>query len=393
MEKLKVTIGIFLTFLFFQTCREPFEASSKLSGKDLLVVEGFINVGGGITTIKLSRVIALNTGSQLVPEVTAGIYIEDQQSNKYDLQNLNNGTYESAEINLSTQQDYRIVIKIKDKTFLSEYTTPVITPRIDSVGWKVDNHDVFVHVSTHDPLNRTLYYKWEYEEVWEVRSVFQSKWAYESGVARVRGSEEINKMSYCWPYNRNTDFLFASSESFTRDEISMFRLNRFPLTDARLGWRYSITVTQRALTAKEFEFLQIIKRNSNSLGNFFDSQPSQIFGNLYCTSSPEQVVGYIGSYTSDRKQEIIKRSAISDYVYDPPCPDGPAPVEISDPMFNTYLTYWLPIDALLTPVPGEDIYTVTGFILGRNYCVDCRIRSGNASKPNFWVKEDEGDVE
>jgi len=390
LKKIKLIIGLFLTLLFLQTCRDPFEATSKLSGQNLLVVEGFINVGPGITKIKVSRVVGLNEGSKLVPEKEAVIFIEDDQGIKYALQNFNNGTYESEEFNLNILQDYRIRIETGEKVYLSEFTTPLVTPKIDSVAWESNDEDfVVVHVNTHDPLNRTFYYKWEYEEVWEVRSNFQSKWAYQNGTIRIRNSDETTAMSYCWQYNRNTDFLMASSENLSSNAIRFFPLNTFSKTSPRLGWRYSMTVTQRTLTSEEYEFLQIIKRNSNDLGSFFDSQPSQLFGNLHCTSSTEQVVGYIGSYSSDTKQLILKRNAISDFLYNVPCPDNLEPVLLSDPLFDSYLPYWTPVDAIYGPLVDEDIFTVIGFSLGRNYCVDCRLTAGNASKPDFWVDEDE----
>lgn len=394
MKRIRLAFGFILLGLVLQTCKDPFEATSGFKNRNFLVVEGFIQVGEGVTQIRLSRVTPLNQESELIPESEATIFIEDDQGAEYSLHNNGNGLYESDALNLNVIPDYRLRIELDEKIYLSAYTSPAITPPIDSVSWSLGDDDfITVHVNTHDPNNGTLYYKWEYEEVWEVRSTFQSEWAWENGAPRRRTSEETRSMSYCWKYDRNTDFLIASSVKLTTDAIRLFPLNKFYITDPRLGWRYSMLVKQRALTREEFGYLQLMKKNTNDLGSFFDSQPSQQAGNIRCTTSDEPVIGYIGAYTSQSKRFFLHREVISDFPYTTPCGDPIATVLLEDPDFVNYLQYWTPIDPVYFTPENDDELIIVGFRIGRSYCTDCRLFSGTAPKPDFWVAEDEEDEE
>jgi Domain of unknown function (DUF4249) len=380
--------------LVFQTCKDPFEAKSSFKNTNFLVVEGFINVGQGVTQIKLSRVTPLNQVSERIPENGATIFIEDDQGSEYALHPGNNGVYESDVLDLDVVSDYRLRIELGGKVYFSDYTTPAITPPIDSVNWKLDNDNfITIYANTHDPNNGTLYYKWEYEEVWEVRSTYRTDWAWESGAPRIRTAEESRSMYYCWKYNYNKDFLIATSAKLSSDIISLFPLNKFYITDPRLGWRYSILVKQRALTVEEFEYLQLMKKNTSDLGSFFDSQPSQQTGNIRCTTSDEPVIGYIGSYTSQNKRFFLDRDVISDFPYTSPCGDPVGNLSLTDPNFSTFLRYWIPIEPIYVTNEGDDAPILVGLKIGRDYCTDCRINAGTAPKPDFWVAEDEEDEE
>lgn len=379
--------------MIVSSCRERFEAEGNFKNKSYLVVEGFINVGEGITRIKLSRVTGLNEPDELVSETDAHVFIEGEDGSVYNLQNLNNGIYESEELNLGFDHDYRLRVETAGNVYLSAYTTPVISPGVDSVGWTKDaDNYVNIHVSTHDPRNNTFYYKWEYEEVWEVRSTYVSKWAYENGVIRVRPSDEVKRMSFCWPYDANQDLILASSLQFTTDAITLFPLTKFHVAGPRLGWRYSITVKQRALTLDEYEFLQIMRKNSSDLGSFFDAQPSQLPGNMYSADSNEPVVGFVGSYSSELTQLIIKREQVSDFSYTTPCFFEPAEAYLDDPQFSDYLVGFQTLEPIYGP-SEDDAPSVIGFSVARKECSDCRILSGSAPKPYFWIAEDEVNVE
>lgn len=374
-------------------CRERFEAEQNFKPESILVVEGFINVGEGITRIKLSRVTPLNNTSQFVAETDAIVTIEDDAGLTYALQNKSGGVYESDELNLGTDKQYRLRVEADEQVFVSDYSEPVITPLIDNVNWtRTEDDYVNITLSTHDPLNETFYYKWEYEEVWEVQTAYRSSWAYESAGPRRRSTDEIQAMTICWPRRRNNDLLMATSSALATDAITDFPLKTFHVSEPRLGYRYSITVTQRALTADEYEFLQVMKRNTSDLGGFFDSQPSQLIGNIQCETSNAPVVGFIGSYSSQRKQLIIKHSQISDFDYSPQCAFDILDAFLDDPQFSLYLQDALPLEPIYGPFV-DDAAPIIGFELVQKTCADCRITSGTAPKPDFWVAEDEEEIE
>jgi Domain of unknown function (DUF4249) len=374
-------------------CRERFEADTALGSDSFLVVDGFINAGDGVTRIKLSRVTPLDESSELVAENSAVVSIEDDENTLYGLSFKSNGLYESDELGLDETKDYRLRIEAGGKVYLSDFTQPTITPNQADVRWTLsEDNEVSITVSTRDPLNETFYYKWEYEEVWEVRSAYISKWAYDNNAPRARTTSEISRMTYCWPRRQNSDLLIATSDSFVADEINDFPLTKFQASDARLGWRYSIIVTQRAVKKEEYEFLQIMKKNTNDLGGFFDAQPSQLFGNIRCTTSDEPVIGFVSAYTSRTVQLFIKHEEISDFDYVTPCAAMRFNALISEPLFNEYFSQNLPLEPIYGP-SGEDAAPIIGFVMVQRACADCRFFAGSNPKPDFWVAEDNDDVE
>lgn len=390
---MKQTLLFVAILVLLSTCREKFEAEQAYQPGSILVVEGFINVGPGITHIKLSRVTPLNAISKLNPETAGIVVIEDDADGTYALQHRGNGVYESAELNLDLDHEYRLRIEAGDETYLSDFTEPRVTPLIDEVAWtRSQDDEISITVSTRDPQNETFYYKWEYEEIWETRSAYRSSWAYENGMPRIRTGDEVKAMSVCWPRRQNRDILMASSAALVTDAISKFPLTSFPVSDSRLGWRYSITVTQRALQRDEFEFLQVMERNSSDLGGFFDSQPSQLLSNIQCITSDQLVVGFIASYTSQKKQVFIKHSQVSDFDYTTPCSVDVLEVLLGDPQLPIYLEQALPVDAIYGPFI-DDAPQLIGFTIVAKSCADCRIVYGSEPKPDFWVAEDNDDVE
>ena len=157
MRKIRHLFGFMLIVMVFQTCKDPFEARSGLKNTNFLVVEGFINVGQGVTRIKLSRVTPLNQVSELIPETSASIFIEDDENAEYALHVVSDGVYESDLLDLDIVSDYRLRIELEGKTYFSEYTTPATTPPIDSINWKLDQDNfVNIYANTHDPNNGTL---------------------------------------------------------------------------------------------------------------------------------------------------------------------------------------------------------------------------------------------
>jgi Domain of unknown function (DUF4249) len=304
------------------------------------------------------------------------------------LHNSGNGLYKSDSLNLGNDQLYRLRIKVIDTEYLSDFTAPIQTPVLDSVVWRRSDDDrIIIYASTHDPLNKTFFYKFDYEEVWEVRAAFSSRWDYENGQPRARTTTEIKRLLYCWQYNSNSDFITASTVRLTEDALTSFPITSFEVGGSpRLGYRYSILVNERAVSQDEFEFIEIIKKNSNSLGTFFDAQPSQLIGNIQNLTSDEPVIGFIGAYTTRSQRIFIYHEDISDWNYYPYC-SPPIQARMDDPAFNDLMINNEPINAILGD-SDDDAPPIVGFTVAPRYCVDCRIRSGSRPKPDFWIAED-----
>jgi hypothetical protein len=340
-----------------------------------LVVEGFINVKG-YTTITLRRTVPLKDTARLKAEIAAEVTIVGEDNSTYLVKEKGSGMYISDSLNLRVNQKYRVHIKTRSGgDYLSENVEVMQTPSIDSVNWKVENDGVRFYVNTHGDQNNSRYYKWDYEETWEIHSSYENYFEYKKPVVIPRKQEEVSKLFYCWAFQNSSSILIGSTAQLTNNVISLAPVNFISLKSEKFSVRYSILIKQYSLDRKGYDFFQAIKSNTESLGSIFDAQPSEITGNISCVSNPaEKVIGYIAASTVDQKRIFILSSDVpGKYATD--CPTVEVPLDS--------LAYYFEIGGLR---PYNSISMggpITGYYSSYPSCIDCTLRGTNV-KPSFW---------
>lgn len=356
----------------------------KPNQSNYLVVEGFINADGQ-TDIELSRTAALSEGAAIRPEHGASVTIAGEDNSAIPLSETGAGYYQSDSITLDKNQKYHLDIKTADgKEYLSDFVAIKQTPAIDSVSWQNQNDGVHIFVNTHDQQNKTLYYKWDYVETWEIDSHYPASYKYFHGEAddgsqsyvAPRDADEVIKMKTCWRNVVSSDIHIGSSTKLASDIISLEPVVIIPRSSEELSVRYSIIVKQYALDKQAFGFYQLIKKNTESIGSIFDAQPSDITGNIHCTNnSAEKVIGYIGVSTEQKTRIFITNQQVGDaqWGYHQDCLTITVP-NVSDSL-NKYL------------IGGDYIpYSPTGlnaYNAVTEICANCRTRGGSI-RPDFW---------
>jgi hypothetical protein len=364
--------------IFLIGCKEPFDPELPVVPNGHLVVEGYINAQG-ITQIKLSRTISLDQKKVLRPELNATLQIQGEDNSSYSFITAVNGTYSSTSNILNPSTRYRLRIRTKDnKEYLSDYASVKITPLMDSVSWAKEKDGVQIYVTTHDDQSKSIYYRWEYDETWEINSAFFAFYKYDNGKIVLRGTNEPN-IYYCWKYDTLRNIVLQSSERLTKDIISLKPLRFIPYLDERMGVRYSIQVRQYALDKEAYQFYELIRKNTESLGTIFDPQPSVISGNIHSLSDPKElVIGYIGITTMQQKRIFIDawRLGVITYNIHKEC-ESVDVLNHPDSLALHIPPRW-PYDAIFEG-PGIKAYKIA-----ESRCVDCRLRGGNNVKPSFW---------
>ena len=374
---------IFLTVIFLFGCKEPFEPNLPSVPQGFLVVEGFINAQGP-TQIQLSRSTPMEQKKTFKAELNASVKIEGDDNTSFALSNMPGGLYTSNTLPINSNRKYRLRIKTKDaKEYLSDFVEVKITPAIDSVSWKEEEKGVQIYANTHDPLNKTIYYRYDYDETWEINSAYQ---AFYKAVIVPGGNFVIRPITssdpqiyWCWKYDTSKSILLASSAKLEKDIIHLKPLLFIPTEDERIGVRYSIQVRQYALDKEGYEFLEQMKKNTESLGTIFDPQPSAIKGNIHSLSDPNEIViGYINATTVREQRifvsavQVFKRGfsiyRICQSVKVPNHPDS----------LKRFIPPDWPYDAIWEgPV-------ITHYLVSTSPCVDCRERGGKNVKPSYW---------
>lgn len=374
-------IAWFLSIVLLTACRDPYYPDVKPVETNVLVVEGFINIGTGPTNIRLGRTVSLQDSVAFKAERGAAVAVVAEDNTVYPLAENGNGFYTAA-LNLSAAKKYRLRIRtVSGNEYLSELSAALPTPPIDSVSWRYNNDGVDIFVDTHDPQNNTRYYRWEYEETWEIRSRFFAavKYLNNNSIVVRDITNPAENVYNCWRYQNSGSVIIGSSINLSSDVIHLKPLLSIPRGSEKISVRYSIRVRQYALDRGGYDFYQLMKKNTEELGSIFAAQPSDIRGNIRSVTNPQEpVIGYITVTTEAEKRIFIQRAEVDNpaWGYSYPCED----IEVAN--HPDSLRKYFPFNYLPYAEHREGP-AVVGYYSSGPYCVDCTLRGSNV-RPAYW---------
>jgi hypothetical protein len=369
-----------ISLAFCLGCKDPFIPDIPFQQSNLLVVEGYINMGAVPTVIGISRISGLDEGTLRRYERGANVRIEDESGSIFILTEKDPGTYVSADLDLPQDRAYRIVIKTVDgASYHSAFVKTKVTPPIDSVSWQWEKHGLQIYVNSHDPENLSRYYQWTYEEDWELKSQEATPLKYEGDTLVNLSQQEAMEMRRCWKSSVSEDLIIASSANLSHDLVH-FPLISIAHISEKTGVKYSVLVKQHALSKENYEYLKLIQKNSTQMGSFFDAMPSDIHGNIQnIDNAEEKVIGFVDAYTTVQSRLYIR------YFELPSLPTSPAICQMVDlanqpdslRMFFGEGAPYLPLSTYFDRFGNARVVGIEAF------CVDCRLR-GVSIPPDFW---------
>ncbi len=372
---LKTSLFIVLT-LFLYSCKEKYPLPASLADKSYLVVEGFIDNGNDTTRIGLSRTSPLEEGRNPVMESGANVWIEGEENEFFPLTEMEPGIYKGGPFTLNENSRYRIRIEtMNGKSYSSGFEEVKKTPAIDSVSWTREPGGVQIDVNTHDPKNESKYYAWQFEETWEFYSAYYSSYEYVNGqmVSRMNGADIFR----CWQSNVSRSIIIGSSAKLNEDIIYRAPLIYIPDDSWKISSRYSVLVKQRCLPKNGYEYLEKMKKNSESLGSIFDPMPTTDRGNITCDTDPsEMVIGYVYVSSVEEKRIFITRGDVGGWRYMMQCPIDT--IENNPEELKAYFG-----SGGYLAIIGLGMGTISHYTASSSYCMDCTQRGTNV-KPDFW---------
>lgn len=372
------------------SCRQYYDAPVIPTLTSNLVVQGFIN-SNGATQITLSRTTLLtDTAVDFVN--TALVEIEGNDNSRYPLIYSDSGRYISSDNKLLSTNKYRLHIKTQQgKNYVSDFQSPIITPAIDSISLERFNGGADIHVNSHDQENNTRYYKWNYEETWEINSDYRTWMDYRTEIHPGTGDrlfimffrDSVNfsydtSMYRCWKSRKSSRIIIGTTEKLTEDRVHI-PVIQYPQGAEELSVLYFVKIKQQGLSRAGFEFYEKMKKNTESLGSIFDAQPSEITGNITCLEdTAEIVIGYIDVATVTEAETFFYNDQIPDWNYNSGCaPEMIIPIYPGQDGNLALLSHVYYPRRLLTRPPTDIIF------YAEKECVDCRLR-GSSMKPPFW---------
>jgi hypothetical protein len=358
-------------------CLQTYVSPYKSPPTGYLVVEGFIATNAP-TQFSLTRVIGL-AGDSTIPAVGgATVRVQGSDSSLYRIPELSGGLYGGITLYLDPTLQYRLLIQTPNgESYASDFVTTKITPPIDSVNWIYDpNNGVNIYVNTHDPNNATHYYRWTCEQTWQYDMAELSLYVYDPYTNTVVPRQPNQYVYTCWKDVRSTTVMLGNTSKLSKDIVYDYPLVNIPNNSQQLEDLYSIQVTQSALTADAYNYLNQLLANTESLGSLFDIQPTLLTGNIHClNNAAEPVIGYVSAGTIEVSRIFISRSQVPGWEYYSRCYGNDFLVKD----FPDTVRYFF-ASGLYTPV----VQTVGGWTANGSYCVDCTSLGGSNVKPSFW---------
>ncbi|QEC66114.1 DUF4249 domain-containing protein [Panacibacter ginsenosidivorans] len=387
MKKIFVFISL---FIFAVSCKEVYNPPLSSPATGYLVVDGFINSNGGTSTITLTRTTKLSDSVFILYEHNAQVQIEGEGNEVYPMPEGVNGTYTSAAITLNAAEKYRVRIRTTDgKEYLSEYASVKGTPVIDSISWLRGEDGVTTYINTHDDANNTKYYRWTYAETWQIRSAYYStiRYLFDDITGLPTGVEyrypdnsnrEDTTILNCWQSYTAKNIILGTTEKLSSDKIYL-PLTHIEPQSIKLSVLYSVELKQYALSKGAYSFYEQLKKNTESLGSIFDAQPSELKGNIQCTTDPaEIVVGYIDVSQEQTKRLFINSNQLDSWGYSQGC----SKLVVVDNNIDSIRAH---ATGLFPTIPNKlgPFGVIINFYVAEPECVDCTLRGSN-KRPSFW---------
>jgi hypothetical protein len=390
---------------FACACKERYGLPMDTSLSHSLVVEGNI-LKGDSTVIRLSRTTAIGE-PQIFPESGATVRVEGDDNNTYTLFESEPGVYKTAPIELNSSTKYRLTINAAGKAYESEWTSVINTADIDTVYWQRAN-GVEIFIKSSGTADDSRYYKWDYEEVWDFYSKYKS-YAYFTSVGVNEYGQPVyqcidkvvngttyttcierydplgltynDSIYHCWKYDNSSSINIGSTAALT-DNVAFTTVRKIEENGFELANLYSILVKQTGLSKESYEFYQILKGNTESLGTIFDAQPDQLKTNLTCVTDPREVViGFVNATSVKSKRIFISNSEIGDWHYDPFSCIDTSFLNNEPDVANALGFSQIPVNILESE--QTEPYRILSYSTSASSCVDCRTR-GVHRKPDFW---------
>ncbi|MBB2150511.1 DUF4249 domain-containing protein [Pedobacter gandavensis] len=381
-KNLYFLISAMLCSLFFCKCKDKFSPHIEGGNVNFLVVDGIIVPGAGNTThMMLSRTFGLSETAKPILETGALVTVELENGASFSFVEDQPGNYYAKDIVVPTGGMCRLKISTKNKSeYASSFIPLSIAPAIDRIGYYTNDFGLQIYVNTHDPANKTRYYRWIYDSTYEYNSQFRAFLKYNPVDSTLvpNDYEDWIKMYRCWQKDQNTAILIASTAKLGIDEINQFPLRSLSYGSIELGIGYSFYLKQYALTKEAYDYYFNLKKVTEQLGGIFSPLPTEIKGNIFCINNPDEpVIGFISASTESTKRQFIERPL--SWQYQDNC-------SLADTIRNYSKAGFAKIFGQegAYPVYHEDNeMRGLGYLTNKN-CIECTTRGGSNQKPAFW---------
>jgi len=381
MKKGAIFILIFFTIL---ACKEPFEPDLSQENLRVLTVEGYLDTEGKPSELYLGytrRIYGDNLGPGSTPAVRADVYLESSSGQQYDLLDQGNGYY-LFEQDVAEDDTYQLKISFGGaESYTSDLMRPLISTEIEDINFEKDERGVEIYITTRGSREIDDFI-WTFSETYSFSPKFVSPYIYRAETNEVDTRIPEETIYLCYRTLVSPDLILETSSNFDENVIFKKPITRIVPGDERLSTRYSILVSQMALSPEAAEFWEIMRQNTDDIGTIFSPMPSNISGNMTNDQDPEAaVIGHVSLGVIAQRRLFIAVQEVSPWTND----------------LSAYFDCELDADTVSAAgfeerfatgikFPAMAVFannTIIGYRSALRRCVDCTLRGTNV-RPDFW---------
>lgn len=301
------SIFFLLLFAIFTSCAESYTLQSD-NYEEALVVEATITNELKTQEIKLSKTARLEDDGVEI-ESGASVIIKDNTGTVYPFTEKD-GIYVSENpFQAVANTIYTLEIKTKDgkvyqstnETLTTENPIIDVTPAV--VTDNKEGRGVQIRVTNYDPTNTSKYYRYEYEETYQiVAPVWRQERLVVTGPENVELQPNDPNTRTCYSTKISNDIILTTTTDLQEDRVN-FPIRFISDQNYIISHRYSILVKQYVQSLASYTFRRTMKEISSSGSVLSPKQPGFVSGNIRCVSHTDQKsIGFfeVSSFSSKR---------------------------------------------------------------------------------------------
>ena len=286
--------------LLLCSCVDEFDAGLSDTETRILVIEGTI-VSDSDCTFHLSHSLPLQASTAALDDcqiADAQVSVRGSDGQSWTARLTEPGSYVVPVGHLSSEAQYWLTVNWEGHDYASSPQSPLTTPAIASISFEQPRSDQEVDIlvtpnqEVASSTDGSQYFRWNFEEYWEVRTPLTTIYDYSSEFDSIFVTDLRPNRGWC--QKLTSTVTVASNADYVDGQIRGLRLHTLDRDDVRFGTRYCIQVTQTAINREEYEYETLSARLSDEMGGLFTPQPSSLPTNVTCQDADLQVIGYIG---------------------------------------------------------------------------------------------------
>jgi hypothetical protein len=377
----------FLLIGLLTSCVEPYNPpESNDPNIDILVVDGFIDATAGSVTVSLTKALPLNSevrrigvnGAVVKVISDDGVILQLFEQPVSDEEST--GYYKADGLTIDLSKKYKLHIERDfSKVYESDLVAILESPEIEDVYFKAEEDALEIYVDSKLAEDKSRYYRWKYQEVYEYHAPYTSSYIYEGGEIKYR--QNTDELNVCYSSDLTSQILLGSTDNLAQNIVTQKLINSIDRSSMKLSYIYSINVQQFSLSEEEYTYWYNVDQMTESMGGLFDPMPGQVIGNIRNINDiSETVIGYFSGSTVQQKRIFIKRWDLPDHY----ATFSPRLCEV-DTVLNENLGFIPVQNMLIGAVTFPPSTSPAGYTMSDRLCIDCmEYGDGVPVKPEFW---------